>query len=67
MTLQPREQPKGVPVGWALPPPTQQDQLPFPELPPDETRAQASRLGPAASNYALHRALEVEAAAEAGR
>lgn len=33
---QPREQPKGVPMGWALSPPTQRDQLPFLELPPDK-------------------------------
>lgn len=32
-----------------------------------KTRAQPSCLGPAASNYALHKALDVKSAAEAGR
>lgn len=68
-------QPGGVPLRWVSPWNRQQPwQAASAEQPAAllwaaawKTRAQPSCLGPAASNYALHKALDVKSAAEAGR
>lgn len=73
VAMQPRqgraEGAQGVPMGWALSPATYPAQGPaaLPWAASWKRRAQPSCLGPAASNYALHKALDVKSAAEAGR
>lgn len=53
-------------MGWAVSLDAEEPAA-LPQAPAWKTRAQPSCLGPAAPNYALHKALDVKSAAEAGR